>query len=146
MFKTCARCHREFEGSNRSKYCAECKKETVREQKRKYQRRKRFEKRQQKPKIIKVSVAGKPQVESVMCHRIAAKLRHEGSYWDWLEGKHKLTREEVNHISRCESCQRLWSKLRSPRGLNLFHEKQEKAGDYQNEAQAIIRKEFEDLL
>ena len=82
-----------------------------------------------------------------MCQRIRAKLEHHGSFLDWLEGKHVLTKEEIYHVSRCESCQRLWAKLRSPKGLDLFHEHKEKPKDYyQSEAESIVRREFEDLI
>lgn len=149
MLKTCTRCHKGYEGTIRSKYCSACKIEVRREQKRNYQRKKRFEKKLEelkKKEYVKVSELPKLEGESSMCSRIRAKLMHEGSYWDWLEGKHNLTREEINHVASCDRCMRLWAKLRSPRGLDLFHEPKKKPKEaYQAEAERDIRTDFPDL-
>jgi hypothetical protein len=150
MLKSCARCHRPFEGSNRSKYCDPCSIEVRREKKANYQRKRRFEKKLEelkKREYIKVSELPKYEGENKMCAQVRAKLEHHGSYWDWLEGKHNLTREEKYHIARCDRCQRLWAKLRSPKGLDVFHEEKPKDKDaIQSEAERDIRTDFPDLI
>jgi hypothetical protein len=149
MLKTCRRCHKPYEGTNRSKYCDPCAIEVRREQKRNYQRKKRFEKQLEELKkrdYIKVSDLPKFESENPMCSRIRAKLEHHGSYWDWLEGKHDLSREEKYHVARCDSCQRLWAKLRSPKGLDVLHEpKQKDKQAIQRQAERDIKTDFPDL-
>jgi hypothetical protein len=146
MLKTCARCHKPYEGSNRSKYCDACSIEIKREAKRNYARKKRFEKQLEKLKekeYVKVSDLPQFEGESLMCAQIERKLLH-GDFWN----TEPLTQKEKYHIANCDRCSKLWAKYgKVYEGVDLFHGERKKRSkeDIQQEAEHDLKIDFPDL-
>jgi len=146
MLKTCQRCHKPYEGSNRSKYCDPCAIEVKREQKANYARKKRFEKKlkeAEKKGYIKVSDLPQYEGESLMCIEIERKLL-SGDYWN----REPLTQKEKYHIANCDKCSKVWAKYgKVYEGVDLFHGERESKNKetIQSEAERDIKIDFPDL-